>query len=258
MHDGERDGAERPELQGRAKVGSVDIAASAQDLKASLDKAAWLAIRAFILQCQQQGVGLKRVSLQLAGEVNAATGIREGGMISLDGQSAALSAQVREILSNPKQIEEYFKDEQPRFPSTDRRFDARVRKAITDGKALDTATIEKLAKRHDARLLLDLGQTIAAHVMFTVQAQARREAYAQLLDSGKVERIDKKWNHNNRIYPRPDHLRMDGKIVGFNEPFVMDDGTELQYPHDPAGGIKHSAGCGCSLIYIPQYKRPGL
>jgi len=181
--------------------------------------------------------------------------------LGLDGPRAQRSTRVREILNDPEQIADYFKTvkgkQVPRYTSTDRRFDAQVRKAIAEGRALDKTTVERIAKAHDARLLKARGETIARHETFTAQAQGRREAYTQLFDSGKVESIDKKWNHQRSKNPRHDHAALEGTVVGFNEAFEMGDGTMMQYPHDQAGGIKNSAGCGCSVIYIPQYKRPG-
>lgn len=214
-------------------------------------------IRALILQGQQEGIGAQKVARRLAGTINPRTGIREGGIMGLDGPRAARSARVREILGDPDQIALYFKGDDPRYTSTDRRYDAKVRKAIAEGRALDKATIEKIAKAHDARLLKARGRAIAENEAFTAQAQGRREAYAQLLESDKVESIAKRWQHASLRDPRHDHRALDGKEVDFNEAFVMDDGTQMQMPHDPSAPAKHTLGCRCSVIYKPQFRRPG-
>jgi Phage Mu protein F like protein len=215
------------------------------------------AVRAVILQGQHEGIGAQKTARRLAGTINPRTGVRQGGIMGLDGPRAQRSARVREILNDPDQIAKYFSGSKPRYSSTDRRYDARVRKAIAEGRALDKATIEKIAKAHDARLLKARGKAIAEHEAFTAQAQGRREAYEQLMESGKVESIDKKWNHNTAQDARPDHRALDGKTVGFNEAFVMDDMTALQYPHDPDAPAHHTLGCRCSVIYVPQFRRPG-
>lgn len=213
-------------------------------------------IRAVLLQGQQEVVGAQTVARRLAGSINRVTGTREGGIMGLDGPRAQRSARVREILGDKDQIADYFKGSKPRYTSTDRRYDAHVRKAIAEGRALDKATIDRIAKAHDARLLKARGRAIAEHETFMAQAEGRREAYTQLMESGKVESIDKLWQHNSAKDARPDHQALDGVRVGFDEAFEMADGARLQYAHDPAGGIEHSAGCRCTTTYIPQYRRP--
>lgn len=214
-------------------------------------------IRSIILQGQQEGIGAAKTARRLAGTINRNTGIREGGIMGLDGPRAERSARVREILNDPEQIRKYFKGDNPRYTSTDRRFDAAVRKAISEGRALDKTTIEKIAKAHDARLLKARGKAIAEHEAFTAQAQGRREAYAQLIESGKVESVDKRWDHNTLKNPRDDHQALEGKRVSFNEEFVMADGTRMQMPHDVDAPARHTLGCRCSVVYIPQFRRPG-
>ena len=214
------------------------------------------AVRAVILQAQQEGVGAAATARRLAGTINPVTGIREGGIMGLDGPRAARSAKVREILGDPDLIKDYFKGGKPRYTSTDRRFDAMVRRAIAEGKALPKADIEKIAKAHDARLLKARGQTIARNEAFTAQAQGRHEAYQQLMDSGQVESIVKRWSHNSAKDPRHDHMALDGVEVDLNETFEMADGARLAYPHDPSAGPEHTIGCRCVVIHVPQFKRP--
>lgn len=213
-------------------------------------------IRVVLLQGQKDQVGAQTIARRLSGTVNPRTGIREGGIMGLDGPRAQRSARVREILSDPGQIGEYFKGSRPRFTSTDRRFDAKVRAAIAQGKALPKADIERITKLHDARLLKARGETIARAEAYTAQAQGRNEAYRQMIDAGLVESVTKRWQHATAKDPRHDHAAFDGKERGMDEAFVMDDGTQMQYPHDPDAGPQHKIGCRCSVIYIPQFRRP--
>jgi len=217
-------------------------------------------IRALILQAQKESVGAQVTARRLAGVLNPRTGVREGGILGLDGPRAQRSTRVREILNDPEQIADYFKTvkgkQVPRYTSTDRRFDKQVRTAIAEGRALDKSTIERITKAHDARLLKARGQTIAKNEAFTAQAQGRNEAYQQLMDGGKVESISKRWDHNSAKDPRHDHRALDGVEVGLNESFDVAGGTML-YPHDPAAGADQTLGCRCTVIYVPQYRRPG-
>ena len=213
-------------------------------------------IRELILQAQQEGVGVQKTARRLAGTINPRTGIREGGIMGLDGPRAQRSVRVREILSDPDLISDYFKGDKPRYTSTDRRFDAMVRKAIAEGRALPKADVERIAKLHDARLLKARGQTIARNEAFRAQAQGRHEAYQQLMEGGQVESIVKRWNHNTAKDPRHDHAALDGVEVDLNETFEMSDGARLTYPHDPTAGPEHTIGCRCTVIHVPQFRRP--
>ena len=215
------------------------------------------AIRAILLTGQEQSLGVQKVARQLGGTINKVTGIREGGILGLDGPRSQRAARVRDILGDPKKIADYFKGGKPRYTSTDRRYDAMVRRAIAKGEALPAADIEKIARAHEARLLKARADTIARQEAFTAQAQGRREAYQQMLDGGKVESITKRWQHATAKDPRHDHKAMDGKEVDFKEAFVMADGTRMQMPHDPSAGPQHTIGCRCSVIHIPKFKRGG-
>ena len=212
-------------------------------------------IRSVLLQGQKEGIGAQAIARRLAGTLNRRTGIREGGIMGLDGPRALRAARVREILFDPDQIADYFRAGKPRYTSTDRRFDAKVRKAIAEGRALPKSEIEKIVKLHDARLLKARGDAIARSEAFKAQAQGRNEAYRQMIDAGQVESVEKRWQHASAKDPRHDHLAMDGKQVGMDEAFVMADGTRMQYPHDPSAGPQHTIGCRCSVIYVPKFKR---
>lgn len=213
-------------------------------------------IRDIILQGQREGLGAQRTAQNLAGKLNRRTGLREGGIMGLDGPRAERAAKVRTILSDPDRIGEYFKGDKPRFTRTDRRFDAQVRKAIDQGKALSPDQVDRIAKQHDARLIKDRSTVIAQNEAFRAQAQGRREAYAQLMESGQLETLDKSWRHNTSKNPRHDHAALDGKTIPFDDDFVMADGTRMKMPHDPNAGPEHSVGCRCSMIYKPKYRRP--
>lgn len=214
------------------------------------------AVRAVLLQGQQEGIGAQAIARRLAGTINPTTGIREGGVMGLDGPRAMRSARVREILSDPEQIADYFKGSKPRYTSTDRRFDASVRRAIAEGRALDKATIDKIAKAHDARLLKARGDTIARNEAYTAQAQGRHEAYQQLIDNGQAESVKKRWQHATAKNPRHNHKALDGVEVDMSESFSLGTGT-IRYAHDPLAPAEEKLGCRCTTVFIPQYKRPG-
>lgn len=212
-------------------------------------------IRSILLQGQKEGIGAQAVARRLAGTMNPRTGIREGGIVGLDGPRAQRSARVREILSDPERIKDYFRGSKPRFTGTDRRFDAKVRKAIAEGKALPKADIERIAKLHDARLLKARGETIARDQAFTAQAEGRAEAWRQVSERDDVESVEKLWQHATSKNPRHNHQALDGKRVPLNEGFPLGDGTTIQYAHDPDAPAEEKLGCRCSTVFIPKFKR---
>ena len=217
-------------------------------------------IRAIILQGQQERAGTAKTARRLAGVVNPRTGVREGGILGLDGPRAHRFQQVSQGMSTPEGVQDLVikgRDGKLRLRyTTNIETRNRIFAAYKKGEAVPAADRARVEKQFANKLLKERGEMIAQHETYTAQAQGRREAYTQLFDSGKVESIDKKWNHQRSKNPRHDHAALDGTVVGFNEAYEMGDGTMMQYPHDPAGGIKNSAGCGCSVIYMVQYKRP--
>ena len=217
-------------------------------------------IRAIILQGQQERAGTAKTARRLAGVVNPRTGVREGGILGLDGPRAHRFQQVSQGMSTPEGVQDLVikgRDGKLRLRyTTNAETRNRILAAYKKGEAVPAADRARVEKQFANKLLKERGEMIAQHETYTAQAQGRREAYTQLFESGKVESIDKKWNHQRSKNPRHDHAALDGTVVGFNEAYEMGDGTMMQYPHDPAGGITHSANCGCSVIYIPQYRRP--
>lgn len=138
-------------------------------------------------------------------------------------------------------------------PNTERAIIA----AYNRGEAVAPDVQERVKRQFSNKLLKDRSKVIAENEAFRSQAQGRQEAYQQLLDSGQVESISKTWNHNTLRNPRDDHARLDGKTIDFDEMYTMDDGTQMRFPHDPNAGPEHSINCRCSIIFRPQYRRPG-
>ena len=244
-------------FNGRHPVAERIIAETGARLVSEIGSPGPEVIRTILLRGQVQGTGADRVARQLAGTINRITGIREGGILGLDGPRALRAENVRAILSDPARIAEYFKaDGTPRYTSTGRNFDAMVRRAIKEGRALPSADLERVARAHEARLLKARGNAIAQNEAFTAQARGRNEAYRQMLDNPDVESITKRWQHSSLQHPRLDHMRLDQVTVNFDDAFPpMDDGAILAYPHDPAGGPQHSISCRCTVVYQPKFRK---
>jgi len=174
---------------------------------------------------------------------------RVGGVLGLTGPQTDRAINIRSMLGDPARIGEYFEGSSPRYVESDRRFDAMVRKAIKDGKALAQADVDRVTNAYTAKATGNRGKVVARNEAFTSQAAGRGEAYTQMLESGQVESVTVRWQHNLSVNPRDDHVSMDGQVIQLGETFNFPDGARMKYPHDPAGGAAHSIGCRCVAIH---------
>lgn len=177
---------------------------------------------------------------------------RVGGVIGLTEPQTDRMIRLRGMLSDPEKIGDYFRDADmkiPRYKESDRRFDAMVRRAIKNGKALPAADVDRIGDAYKAKASGNRAKIVARNEALTAQASGREEAYQQLLDSGAVEAVSVRWQHGLSNEPREDHLAMDGKVMQLGETFDFPDGAQMKHPHDPAGGPAHSVGCRCIAVY---------
>lgn len=177
---------------------------------------------------------------------------RVGGIIGLTTPQTERLIRLRGMLSDPDQMQDYFLDagmKTPRYKEANRRFDGLVRKAIKSGKPLSQADIDRIANGYEVKAAGNRAKIVARNEAFVSQAAGRNEAYAQLLERPEVEAVTKKWQHGFSKDARPDHLRLDGETIDFDETFTMGDGARLRFPHDPDGGVQHSVNCRCSCVF---------
>jgi hypothetical protein len=217
-------------------------------------------IREIIFDGQRENIGVQKTAQRLAGKVNPKTGIREGGIMGLDGARAQRWRSVSDGMKTPEGVRGLVlegRDGKLKLKyTTNLETQKRIFAAYNRGEAVPADGRARLERQFSNHLLKKRGQTIAANEKYTAQAQGRAEAYQQLMESGKVETIKKRWQHASAKDPRHDHQRMDGKEVDISEGFVMDDGTVMAYPHDPSAPAKHTLNCRCTVIHIPQFRRP--
>jgi len=151
--------------------------------------------------------------------------------MGLDSPRAQRSARVREILNDPDQIADYFKGNKPRYTSTDRRYDATGPQSYCRGQGAGQGDHRQDRQGSRCAVVEKRGpRQLSRQETFRAQAQGRNEAYRQLMDSGKVETVKKRWQHATAKDPRHDHALLDGKEVDLNEGFVMGDNSMLQIP----------------------------
>lgn len=215
--------------------------------------------RKVITEGLAEGVEHRTVARQITGRKVGAR--RVGGFLGLNSDQTDSVIRARSILSDPDQIRDYFVRDRvtgrmkPRFKLSDRRYDAKVKAAIKEGRALTGKELDTVMEAHRSKALGYRGRVIAKNEAHTALAAGRMEAYQQISEDPEVETVTKKWVHGLSKEPRPDHLRLDGTVIDMDEKFEMDDGTLMDGPHDPAGGARHSIHCRCTAFYRVKMRR---
>lgn len=176
---------------------------------------------------------------------------RVGGFIGLTEQQtdSIIRGRAKLLSGDPAQMREYLALKQ-----RDRRYDGAIKRAIREGRPIQGAELDRIMEAHRTRALGYRGRVIARNETHTALAAGRDETYRQMLERPDVKAVTKRWQHNLSEHPREDHQAMDGMVIGFDEAFIFADAA-MKYPHDPAGGARHSLGCRCIAVYRVELER---
>lgn len=214
-------------------------------------------IRTVIEDGIQAGRGGDAVARDIVGRVNRPTGRREGGILGLDDQRAARLNAVRTGMQTPEGVRGMVtrgRDGTLRVNyQVNRATEQRILRAYERGEAVSAADRAISIRQYENKLLKERGAVIARDQAHTAQAMGQREGWQQLIDSGRVQGVLKRWVWNDAGQEaREDHKAMASMpAIPFDQKFTMADGAQLDGPHDPAGGAKHSIGCRCVAFYRP-------
>lgn len=224
-------------------------------------------VRSAVVRAVNEGIPTRKLATELVGLMDKRTGLRTGGIMGLDDQRAAQAARVREMLGDKDLIRKYFiKDRKtgvmkPRYSTTDRRYDKRVRDAINEGRALSKADIDIISNRHNSRLLANRATQIAHDNTLTSLRAGQNDGFRELIDSGAVldEQLERTWVSGRDKITRPDHVEMDGTVVrGAETAYSLPDGSRALYPGDRSLGapIEQTTFCRCVEVVriIPRSK----
>ena len=69
--------------------------------------------------------------------------------------------------------------------------------------------------------------------------------------------MTKEWVAAKDDRTRRDHRLENGQIVDFNDPFIMNDGSQLQYPGDPKGTAAQVINCRCTIAFKAKKDKDG-
>lgn len=216
-------------------------------------------VRKAITEGLQEGRSHQRIARDITGR--RVGNKRVDGFLGLSSDQTDHVLRARQMLSDPNQIRNYFTRDRatgklkPRYRLSDRRYDRLVQRAISEGRALKPAELDKVMEAHRAKALGYRGKVIAKDQAHSALAAGREEGYLQVLENPEVETVTVRWQHNRSLEPREDHAAMNGTIIQLGEAFDFPDGTQMTRPHDPVGGAKHSVGCRCTGIYRVRLRR---
>lgn len=184
----------------------------------------------------------------IAGRVNRVNGQREGGLIGLSRPQMETVARIERAM---REGDTAYMREYLGFANRDKRLDRTVLKAIREGRGLAPEEAERVTRLYANKALKRRGEIISRHETMMALDRSRYDAFRQQIDDGKllVTDIVKTWKHIPRETARLQHTIMSGQSVPFDQPFIMPDGTQLQYPRDPNAPASHTLNCFCRVDY---------
>lgn len=186
-----------------------------------------------------EGVNPRTIAVRIAGPT--VNGNRQGGFIGLSRAQAGYLANARRELA---ELDAGY------FQRTlrDRRYDGIVRKAITAGKPLAQADIDRISARYSDRMLKHRADTIARTESITALRAGRREGIQQAIEAGAInpDAVKREWDATGDSRTRPDHQAMNGQSVdGMDTPYVLPDGSRMRFPGDTELGASASQTIQC-------------
>ncbi len=117
---------------------------------------------------------------------------------------------------------------------------------------------QEIADRLDNMGISDMSRARAATIARTEMHRASMVGSvnaAQSLASSVGLLLDKVWNAVEDKRTRDDHTTLDGQKVGMDEPFEVN-GSQIQFPGDPAAPPEQTINCRCVLTYEPSEDQP--
>ena len=201
-------------------------------------------VRVTVQRGMAEGRNPRSTALDLVGRVDSQTGRRSGGVIGLTSKQEQWVANAKRDLENLDS--RYFTRTR-----RDKRFDSIVKKAIADGKPLDSATIDKLIGRYKDSLLQYRAESIARTESIAALNRSEHEAINQAVEQGAIKSsaIKRVWDSaGNDGRTRDTHLQMEGQTVGLNEPFTFPDGSKAMFPGDNSLGAPAEEIVMCRCI----------
>jgi len=131
----------------------------------------------------------------------------------------------------------------------DRRFDRRVRTAVSGGRPLTSDEIERMVTRYRERYLTFRAETIARTEALNSAHAGTQEMFQQAIENGTLDAqsLVQTWDTSQDERVRGWHDSMHGQQVRPGESFTSGLGNQLRYPADPAAPAEDRVQCRCAV-----------
>lgn len=201
-------------------------------------------VRQTIQEAVEESRPYRTVTRDLLGAPPKASGGKpSGGLIGLHSLQAAAVRRARTELESLDSS--YFSRER-----RDKRFDAKVRKAIREGRSLSSSGVDQITRRYADRLLKLRGETIARTEGNKAMQQGRYQQMEQLIERGEVteDMVTKIWDATPDGRTRDHHLLLNGETRKWGEPFLSPEtGYPMRGPHDDGAPGVDTINCRCTV-----------
>ena len=209
------------------------------------------------------GMGPRQAALDIAGRVSP-RGVREGGILGLDGPRAERLRVVTEAMRTPEGVRGLVIERRDgtlamRY-KVNRATELRILRARKAGDALSAADQAISARQYGNALLQARGETIARTESITALRAGRDEGIRQAVEQGVIaeDRVKRVWDATGDARTRPDHAAMHGtEVDGLDAPFVLPDGSQMMHPGDTSLGADagQTINCRCLSRYEVDWLR---
>ena len=210
------------------------------------------------------GIGPRQAALDIVGRVNRATGLREGGILGLDGPRAERFRIVTEAMRTPEGVRGLVVERRDgtfamRY-KVNRATELRILRAHRAGEALSAGDQAISARQYGNALLQARGETIARTESITALRAGRDEGIRQAVEQGVIaeDRVKRVWDATMDARTRPDHAAMHGtEVEGLDAPFVLPDESRMMHPGDTSLGAapEQTIQCRCLSRYEVDFLR---
>lgn len=196
-------------------------------------------VRRVLTESLAQGQGPRTAALDLVGRIDPQTRSRVGGYIGLTDNQAQWVGNARRELNelDPNYLTRELRD---------RRLDGAFKRAVRDGKPLNSKQIDTAISRMQARGIRYRGEVISRTESINALRAGQHEAIQQAIDSAEIDTGStyKIWDSESGPRTRDAHLAANGQRVPVDQPFIVG-GEALMYPGDPAGSAANTIQCRC-------------
>lgn len=133
---------------------------------------------------------------------------------------------------------------------SDGRSDKTIASARDRGAELTQAQIDLAVDRYRSNSVSYRAEVIARTEALRAAHAGTDELYRQAIDNGDVDAdaLTGQWNPGPATKDARENHRTAALLAQrpkIGEPFVLEDGTEMMHPGDPAGGAENNASCRC-------------